>query len=44
MTIISQIGNNGGTSASYGAFTHRRLQAVKRRMDPANVIRANHAL
>jgi FAD/FMN-containing dehydrogenase len=32
------------TSASYGAFTHHRLQAVKRRVDPGNVIRANHAL
>jgi hypothetical protein len=32
------------TADSYGAFTHRRLQAVKRRVDPGNVIRANHAL
>src|SRR4051794_24980951 len=32
------------TSASYGAFTYRRLQAVKARVDPGNVIHANHAL
>jgi FAD/FMN-containing dehydrogenase len=32
------------TSPSYGAFTHRRLQAVKARVDPDGTIRANHAL
>ena len=32
------------TSASYGAFTYRRLQAVKARVDPDNVIHANHAI
>jgi FAD/FMN-containing dehydrogenase len=32
------------TSASYGAFTYRRLQAVKARVDPHGTIRANHAL
>jgi hypothetical protein len=32
------------TSATYGAFTYRRLQAVKHRVDPQNVIRANHAI
>jgi hypothetical protein len=32
------------TSHSYGAFTYRRLQAVKARVDPGNVIHANHAL
>jgi FAD/FMN-containing dehydrogenase len=29
-------------SASFGAFTWRRLRVVKRRVDPDNVIRANH--
>src|SRR4051794_10777305 len=32
------------TSATYGAFTYRRLQAVKHRVDPENLIRANHAI
>jgi hypothetical protein len=32
------------TSATYGAFTYRRLQAVKARLDPDNVIKANHAI
>jgi FAD/FMN-containing dehydrogenase len=32
------------TSSSYGAFTYRRLQAVKARVDPDGTIRANHAL
>jgi hypothetical protein len=32
------------TSKSFGAFTYRRLQAVKERLDPGNVIHANHAV
>ena len=32
------------TASSYGAFTYRRLQAVKERVDPDRVIHANHAL
>jgi hypothetical protein len=32
------------TSATYGAFTYRRLQVVKGRVDPDNVIRANHPI
>jgi FAD binding domain/Berberine and berberine like len=32
------------TSESYGAFTYRRLQAVKARVDPDNLIHANHSL
>jgi FAD/FMN-containing dehydrogenase len=32
------------TSSSYGALTHRRLQAVKARVDPDGTIRANHAV
>ena len=32
------------TSATYGAFSYRRLQAVKARLDPDNVIKANHAI
>jgi hypothetical protein len=32
------------TSASFGAFTYRRLQAVKARVDPDGVVQANHAL
>ena len=32
------------TSESFGAFTYRRLQAVKARVDPGNVIHANHSL
>ena len=32
------------TSESFGAFTYRRLQAVKARLDPEGVIHANHAL
>ena len=32
------------TSQSFGAFTYRRLQAVKARLDPDNVIHANHSL
>jgi hypothetical protein len=32
------------TSESFGAFTYRRLQAVKARVDPDGVIHANHAL
>jgi hypothetical protein len=32
------------TSSSFGAFTYRRLQAVRERMDPNAVIHANHAL
>ena len=32
------------TAASFGAFTYRRLQAVKHRLDPEAVIHANHAL
>jgi phosphatidylserine decarboxylase len=31
-------------SASFGAFTYRRLRVVKRRVDPDDVIRANHAI
>jgi FAD binding domain-containing protein len=31
-------------SHSFGAFTYRRLQAVKARVDPLGVIHANHAL
>src|SRR4051812_39939409 len=31
-------------AASYGAFTSRRLRVTKRRVDPDNVIRANHAI
>jgi FAD/FMN-containing dehydrogenase len=31
-------------SASYGAFTYRRLQAVKARVDPDGAIHANHAV
>jgi FAD/FMN-containing dehydrogenase len=31
-------------AATYGAFTYRRLQAVKARLDPDNVIKANHAI
>ena len=29
---------------SYGAATYERLRAVKARLDPENVIRANHAI
>jgi hypothetical protein len=32
------------TSASFGAFTYRRLEAVKARVDPDGVIHANHSL
>jgi hypothetical protein len=32
------------TSASYGAFTYRRLQAVKARVNPGDTIHANHSL
>jgi FAD/FMN-containing dehydrogenase len=32
------------TSGAFGAFTYRRLQAVKARLDPDNVIHANHSL
>ena len=32
------------TSESFGPFTYRRLQAVKARVDPDNVIHANHSL
>ena len=32
------------TSESFGAFTFRRLQAVRARMDPDGVIHANHAV
>ena len=32
------------TSQSFGAFTYRRLQAVKARLDPDGVIHANHTL
>jgi FAD/FMN-containing dehydrogenase len=32
------------TAPSYGALTHERLRAVKARMDPRNVIHANHEL
>jgi hypothetical protein len=32
------------TSASYGAFTYRRLQAVKGRVNPDDVIQGNHSL
>jgi FAD/FMN-containing dehydrogenase len=32
------------TAATYGAFTYRRLQAVKARLDPDNVIKANHSI
>ncbi len=32
------------TASSYGAFTHRRLQAVKARVNPEDVIHANHSL
>jgi FAD/FMN-containing dehydrogenase len=32
------------TSASFGAFTYRRLQAVKARVDPEGVIHANHSV
>ena len=32
------------SAATYGAFTYRRLQAVKARLDPDNVIKANHAI
>jgi hypothetical protein len=31
-------------SATHGAFTYRRLRVVKGRVDPENVIRANHAI
>jgi FAD/FMN-containing dehydrogenase len=31
-------------AASYGAFTYRRLRVTKRRVDPDNVIRANHEI
>jgi hypothetical protein len=31
-------------STSFGAFTWRRLRVVKRRVDPDNVIRANHEI
>ena len=31
-------------AATFGQFTYRRLQAVKHRVDPENVIRANHAI
>jgi FAD/FMN-containing dehydrogenase len=32
------------TASSFGAFTYRRLQAVRRRVDPDAVIHANHRL
>ena len=32
------------TADSYGAFTYRRLEAVKARVDPDGVIHANHSL
>jgi hypothetical protein len=32
------------TAPSYGAFTYRRLQAVKARVNPDDVIQANHSL
>src|SRR5262245_10083949 len=32
------------TSESFGAFTYRRMQAVKARVDPENLIHANHSL
>jgi hypothetical protein len=32
------------TSATYGAFTYRRLRVVKGRVDRDNLIRANHAI
>jgi hypothetical protein len=32
------------TSATYGAFTYRRLRVVKGRLDPESAIRANHEI
>ena len=32
------------TSESFGAFTYRRLQVVKARVDPENLMHANHSL
>jgi FAD/FMN-containing dehydrogenase len=32
------------TAATYGASAYRRLQAVKARVDPENVLHANHEI